>query len=626
MNDRQQSIPVEMSRISRRRLVQAAGAGVLGGGFAATTTATRAENATPVPGATPELQPQPEPQGILTYPRHGTVTASPGTEISFRGISRERLGDLRVSGSESGGHSGVMMPHQDGLGVSFVPDRPFGPGEEVTVSAHIPLSEDASGDLVFEVSVPLLPANPPAEREENNPLEEPHRFRSLPHLRPPVLDVLVDIGEAAPGLVFLSPRMEGGQSGAYIVDNTGEPVWFHKPGLDMSEAMELRVQEYHGQPVLTWWQGAKPIGYGVGHFVIANAAYEPIAHLQVSNGFQGADFHEFLITSRDTAILPIYAPVEWDLSPYGGPANGGVLDQVVQEVEIETGRVLYEWHALDHIEIDESYEGMREDRALYDYVHFNSIAEDPDGNLILSCRHLNSLVTISRTDGEILWRLNGKRSDFEMGEGASFVYQHDARNHGNGLITLLDNGTGSRDSGIVARGLALQLDYDNMTAEMVAEYLHPTEGTSHNQANMQRLPNGNYFLGWGPTPDTSEVTPEGEVVWHAQLPEGGQSYRAYRFPWAGMPAVPPDVAVETDGAGGATIYVSWNGATGVTEWQVVTGASERDLQPITTVSREGFETAIDVDLTGEIVAVRALDAGGNILAVSEPVAVPGDAS
>src|SRR5690606_85801 len=111
----------------------------------------------------------------------------------------------------------------------------------------------------------------------------------------------------------------------------------------------------------------------------------------------------------------VYAPVEWDLSSHDGPANAAVLDQVVQEVEIETGRVIYEWHALDHIDIDESYEPRRESRPLYDYVHLNSIGEDPDGNLILSCRHLNSLVTISRTDGEVLWRLNGKRSDFEMG-------------------------------------------------------------------------------------------------------------------------------------------------------------------------------------------------------------------
>lgn len=620
MKDRQQPSPVTASRLSRRRLVQAAGASVMGTGVGARAVVSRAQDATPIVGATPVA----EPQGILTYPPHGTVTASPGTEISFRGISKERLGDLRVSGSESGGHSGLMMPHQDGLGVSFVPDRSFGPGETVTVSAQVPLSDDPTGDLVFDVSVPLLPAPPPAEREENDPQEEPHTFRSLPHLKPPVLDVLVNTDQAAPGLVFMAPRMESGQSGAYIVDNSGEPVWFHKPGIDMSEAMEFRVQEYRGQPVLTWWQGAKPTGYGVGHFIIANAAYEPIAHLQVGNGYQGADFHEFLISSRDTAIFPVYAPVQWDLSAHGGPANGAVLDQVVQELEIETGRVLYEWHALDHIDIDESYEPRRESRPLYDYVHLNSIGEDPDGNLILSCRHLNSLVTISRPGGEVLWRLNGKRSDFEMGEGTPFVYQHDARNHGNGLVTLFDNGTGSGESGVVSRGLALQLDYEAMTAEMVAEYIHPTEGTSQNQANMQLLPNGNFFIGWGPTPDTSEVTPNGEIVWHAQFPEGGSSYRAYRFPWAGMPAAPPDVAVET-GNGGATVYVSWNGATGVAEWQVVSGASERDLQPVTTVPRTGFETAIDVDLNDDYVAVQALDDAGNILAISALVPVPGTA-
>lgn len=617
MNDRQQSSRVETSRLSRRRLVQAASAGVLGSGVGATAMAARAQDATAVAGATPE----PEPKGIYTYPPHGTVTASPGTEISFRGISKERLGDIRVSGSESGGHSGVMMSHQDGLGVSFVPDRPFGPGEEVTVSAQLPLSDDDSGNLVFEVSVPLLPSKPPAEREENAPLAEPHRFRSLPHLTPPVMDILVNNEGTAPGFVFLAPRMEGGQSGAYIIDNTGEPVWFHKPGIDMSEAMDFKVQQYHGHPVLTWWQGAKPTGYGVGHFVIANAAYEQIALVQVANGFQGGDIHEFLISSRDTAIFPIYAPVEWDLSPYGGAANAGVIDQVVQEIEIETGRVLYEWHSLDHLDIEESYEALPDGNGLYDYVHLNSIGEDPDGNLILSCRHLSSVVTISRPGGEVLWRLNGKRSDFEMGEGTPFRYQHDARNHGDGLITLLDNGTGSSESDVVSRGLALNLDYDAMTATMVAEYIHPTEGTSHNQANMQVLPNGNVFLGWGPTPDTSEVTPDGELVWHAQFPEGGQSYRAYRFPWVGMPAVPPDVAVESGDEGG-TVYVSWNGATEVAEWQVVAGSSERDLQPVATVAKEGFETAIDVELTGDFVAVQALDAAGNILAISELAPVP----
>ena len=145
MGKREYASRSEAFRFSRRRLVQAAGAGALIHGVAVSAATSRAQDATPVAGATPESTTP----GIHTYPRHGTITASPGTEISFRGVSANVLGDLRVSGSESGGHSGVMMPHQDGLGVSFVPDRSFGPGEEVTVSADIPLGGELSYELVF---------------------------------------------------------------------------------------------------------------------------------------------------------------------------------------------------------------------------------------------------------------------------------------------------------------------------------------------------------------------------------------------------------------------------------------------------------------------------------------------
>lgn len=602
------------SRINRRRLVQAIGAGALLP--SAGTTLATAQEATPAAMGTPG----PALPRLRTYPSHGTMTASPGTEISFRGISAERLGVVRVSASESGGHSGVLMPHGDGNGVSYVPDRPFAAGEEVTVTSDVPLTDDADGALVFTVSTPLLPATPPAEREEDAPLVDPHMFMSRPDIRPPVVNVLTDTGDTAPGLVFLAPRMENGHSGSLIIDNTGEPVWFHKPEPDLSESMDFRVAAYHGQPVLTWWEGAKPRGYGVGHYLIANTAYEIIATVQVPNGFQGGDHHEFRITPRDTALFGIYAPVEWDLTAQDGFANDGVLDQVVLEVEIGTGRVLFEWHALDHIDIDESFESIPEDPAqLYDYVHMNSISEDPDGNYILSLRHTHSLVLIDRETSDVIWRLNGKRSDFEMGEGAEFAKQHDAQSHGDGLVTLFDNGTASADSGIVSRGLGLQLDYDAMTADVVMEYAHPTGGTSHNQANMQLLPGGNVFLGWGPQVDMSEVTQDGELIWHAQLPEGGQSYRAYRHDWTGMPASLPDVVVETEETVAPPVYVSWNGATGVAEWRVLSGSGEDDMAPVTTVAKAGFETAIEVEDVQAWVVVEALDAEGNILAVSRPV-------
>jgi len=41
--------------------------------------------------------------------------------------------------------------------------------------------------------------------------------------------------------------------------------------------------------------------------------------------------------------------VPWDLSYIGGPTNSAVLDGIVQEIDIETGEVLFEWHSLEHV-------------------------------------------------------------------------------------------------------------------------------------------------------------------------------------------------------------------------------------------------------------------------------------
>ena len=88
---------------------------------------------------------------------------------------------------------------------------------------------------------------------------------------------------------------------------------------------DLRVQEYQGQPVLTWSEAASPVGYGFGHFVIADASYTRIADVQVGNGYTGGDVHEFLLTPRGTALVIIYHPIEWDASPIGGSRYASVL-------------------------------------------------------------------------------------------------------------------------------------------------------------------------------------------------------------------------------------------------------------------------------------------------------------
>src|SRR5699024_6518571 len=144
-----------------------------------------------------------------------------------------------------------------------------------------------------------------------------------------------------------------------------------------------------------WWQGAKPTGYGVGHWLIFNSAYEQIAALQVGNGYQGGDLHEIMLTPRGTALVSIYAPLQWDLRPLGEPENGLVLDCIVQDLEIETGRVVFEWHVMDHVDLDESYMDVpTKSTSQFDYVHANDIDEDENGDLYMSLRHCHMVIKI----------------------------------------------------------------------------------------------------------------------------------------------------------------------------------------------------------------------------------------
>jgi hypothetical protein len=160
------------------------------------------------------------------------------------------------------------------------------------------------------------------------------------------------------------------------------------------------------------------------------------------------DHHEFLITQQDTALITIYNPVRWDLSPVGGPKDGVVTQGIVQELDIETGEVLFEWHSLDHVGLDETYAKVsKEPRPAIDYFHINSIDVDHDGNLLVSARTTCAVYKIDRKTGEVMWRLGGKKSDFEMGPLTPFAYQHDARRQRDGTITIFDNGTTVFDNG-----------------------------------------------------------------------------------------------------------------------------------------------------------------------------------
>ena len=122
---------------------------------------------------------------------------------------------------------------------------------------------------------------------------------------------------------------------------------------------------------------------------------------------------------------------------------------------------------------------------------------------------------------------------------------------------------------------------------------------------MQVLSDGHVFVGWGAEPWFTEFAPDGKVVFDGRFVKGADSYRAYKFGWHGRPADRPTVVARKTGDGRITVYASWNGATDVSRWQVLGGASSRDLKPLRAVHRTGFETKIELKTDARFFAVRA---------------------
>lgn len=434
-----------------------------------------------------------------------------------------------------------------------------------------------------------------------------HRFVSRPDLRPQYLTVRQAAPGRAPGLLFVAPNSGPGDRGTLILDDAGDIVWFHptKP----RTAMNFRTALYKGKPVLTWWEGSTERGLGKGEHVVFDHSYREIARFPAGGGRE-SDLHEFLLTPHGTALVSSWETASADLSAVGGPSRGSVVGGVVQEIEIPSARVLFEWRSLDHVAIEESHAAFK--GHAHDYFHVNAIDVDADGDLIVSARNTWAVYKISRRTGEVLWRLGGKRSDFRMGKGTVFAWQHDARHHGRtNLISLFDDGAAPKAEP-QSRALVIALDHTRMRATLQRKFTHRPAVLAHALGSVQQLSNGNWLVGWGTEPYVTEYRADGTVVLDVMLPEGGQNYRALRLPWTGRPSESPTLAARRT-ATGHTLFASWNGATEVASWRLETGAGAAALQTESTLPKRGFETQLHVDPGTRYAGVTALDRHGKPL-------------
>jgi hypothetical protein len=556
-------------------------------------------------------------------PLNGTPDASPQTQVSFLGVPANEIAHVSVVGSRSGHHRGRLESYVSSPGASFLPAHPFIQGERVTVSAIVgPAGHGARVSTTFRIArLSGYRATPgkPLSLSQPGLLQS---FVSQPQLQPPSVFVSTDSPQAAPADMFLTPTHGYGQSGAMILNAQGGLVWFAPaPAGDVDE--DLQVQSYEGRPALVWWQGQilTSLGIGVGTDEIYSSAYTPLATVSAGNGYR-ADLHEMQLTPQGSAFITAYSLVDADLASAGGSRHGVLQDAILQEIDVKTGLVMFEWHAYGHIALSDSYATPpRSAGKPWDYFHINSISLDPagDGDFILSSRNTWAGYEIDHLTGAVLWRLGGRHSSFRMGAGTGFAWQHDIRWQPDGTLTIFDDGATPKEHS-ESRAIRERIDWGTRAVALVGRDVHAPALLSGSQGNDQVLPDSDSFVGWGEEPYFSEFNPQGQLLFDAHIPAPGESYRAYRYPWSATPAAPPAIAVRAGTAEAASVYASWNGATGVAEWTVLGGASPTTLAPLATVASSGYETAIPVASADAYFAVRALGAGGQVLATSAAVA------
>ena len=574
---------------------------------------------------------------ITVSPLPGTPDASPATQISFLGGGGTQVASVSVVGSRSGTHPGRLQAYSTGTGASFIPDRPFVAGERVTVHA---LAGTGGGAPNQPVTTTFTVAHQAAVSQVQFPLNpgDPHavqHYLSAPELTPSTVTLTTPArAGAAGGDLFLAPYQGLGAPGPMIAEQNGALVWFHPLPHDDS-ATNFQVQSYEGKPVLTWWQGRIiKVGFGEGEDVIYNNSYQQIATVRAGNGYR-ADLHEILLTPQGTAWIDAFDPIHMNLSSVHGSAHGILLDSIIEEIDIKTGLVMWEWHALGHIPLRDSLNHVSSGEYPWDYVHINSISpggtgsnpggtgSGEPGNVMLSARNTWTLYDVNMHTGGYNWLLgDGGHSSFKLSRGVRFYWQHDAEFQPGGLISLFNNASDppkERESS----GLLLHPDFSNHTVALVRRFVNPGKTLlASSQGDTLSLPGGDWLLGYGGLPNFTEFSSSGHVLLDGTLGKNVQDFRTYLFPWSGRPSTAPAIAVQA-AAAGATVEASWNGATDVASWQVLGGGSPESLAPLATVARNGFQTTIPVSAgAGTYVAARALGASGQVLGTSSAQPVP----
>jgi hypothetical protein len=407
-----------------------------------------------------------------------------------------------------------------------------------------------------------------------------------------------------------------------MLDSRGRLLWYQpRPTV----VHDLQRTSLNGRPVLAYYVRR----HGANYHEVIDQQYRVVTRIYAQYGYE-VNAHELQLTPDNTAYVGIYNTVEL-------PGTGRrVIEFVIQEIDVLTQDVLFEWHSLDHVPTSASYTRPPADGSPWDYFHGNSIEPPADGGstIVVSARKTSAVYGIDRTRGDVRWILGGAQDEFRIADRHPrwrFCAQHDARWLPDGDLSLFDNGgaglaRGTRCPVHAARVLRFELDERNKQVELVRSIpSRSSSGTGSGYrptavGSARRQPNGDVLVNWGNTGRISQVSPAGRVLFTLQLAHW--TYRAVRGTWAGRPGGRPAVAARDRRGDRVDVYASWNGATNVRRWRILAGsAPDRLRAKARTHAWADLETRMRLRTSFTHVAVQALDPAGRVVGQSEPARV-----
>lgn len=496
---------------------------------------------------------------IYTSPVPGSEWQSTDSRIILRfegAVPRDLEASLEGTASGRTGFTGYTSG--DGSTLVLTPDHPFAHGETVTVT----LGRTGSSGRPAAWSFSVRPVDPPfhateplsQEARDEGAMPAPGPAPAAPPLLPGSVTLPADFplftfttyGSPAPGNLFFGPMNPVGSDTSFymVIADTGGQVLFYRHAHACFYDPEIQADG-----CLYYICGS--LGASDVRWIQLDQSYTKVDSFSVI-GYP-TDIHGMTVAANGNLLL---IGVDQRYIDMSGVVPGGDPDALVSGLLIQeqdrNHMPVFQWSSFDHFEITDACSYVNLTGAYVDYVHCNSIDEDSDGGILVSCLAMTECTKINRTTGGLVWRLGGYMSEnpsFDILNDplGGFSSQHDFRHVSGNLYSVFDNG--SHHSPQISRASVYELDTQEMTADLVWNYQMTGMYGSH-MGSMQVMPNGNVVVGWGDVtgyqqrPDISEISPSGGVVFTGRLNQILlESYRSMKFDWIGQAVVPYLVAL-----------------------------------------------------------------------------------